>query len=176
MNKLDYELGFSSADGDWNNADGMLAAKAALVACNTKCNISHPFNRGKRDDCKGKCEAAYSAKTEYITDVIQAPSSQSKTPTLDSSRAKDEYTSIPCPSGMNHYGDGSACVDSSGNKCANVGNPTLERCSTASSGSGTMSESSDSKGGMSTGLKIGIGVGALALIVVAVIIIKKRKS
>ena len=51
MHQLDYELGFISEDeyGDWNSADGMGRAKAALIGCNTKCSIAHPFNKSKRN-------------------------------------------------------------------------------------------------------------------------------
>jgi len=78
MNNVDYELGLATieegdyyhTDEDWNSADGRGKAKIGLVACNTKCNARHPFNRTKRDECKGKCEAAYNAKIAYIDDSL----------------------------------------------------------------------------------------------------------
>ena len=78
MNNVDYELGLATieegdyyhTDEDWNSADGRGKAKIGLVACNTKCNARHPFNRTKRDECKGKCEAAYNAKIAYINDSL----------------------------------------------------------------------------------------------------------
>ena len=66
----------SRASGeDWNNADGIGRAKAAFLACNAKCNLAHPFNKSKRLSCRGKCEAAYSAKISYIDSNISQDSS-----------------------------------------------------------------------------------------------------
>ncbi len=75
----------SRASGeDWNNADGRGRAKAAFLACNAKCSVAHPFNKSKRLSCKGKCEAAYSAKISYI-DFNSAP---------DSSAVEDSETML----------------------------------------------------------------------------------
>jgi len=86
-----------------------------------------------------------------------------------------------CPDGMTWYGDGSACVDSTGTKtCAVSGNIGKPRCvgfkltpnvvvadkvvaGKVVAGADTKSLEEDKKG-LSTGAMIGIGVGVLVLV------------
>jgi len=60
MHRLDYELGLAS--DDYSNAGG----SAQLVACNTKCVITHPFNKGKREACKVGCAAQFAVRQEAV--------------------------------------------------------------------------------------------------------------
>lgn len=151
MNRLDYELGFSHSDGDWSGADGMAAAKAVLVGCIVKCTAAHPLNKDKRDDCKGKCQAAYEAKTNYIIENIQAPQ-----PVLNSGIKGTLY--VAPTSGQNPTP------------------PSYDNSGTTNTGSNNDNSLSQDKASLSTGVKIGIGVGVLALIIVGGIIIFKRKK
>jgi hypothetical protein len=48
----------NGGESEWSNAEGVLALKT----CNTGCKVSHPFNRGRRDACKAKCQDKFEAK------------------------------------------------------------------------------------------------------------------
>lgn len=146
MNRIDYELGFASADGSWNNADGLGAAKAVLVGCNTKCNAAHPFSRTKRDACKAKCTAVYNAKINMINATRTAVESATDA-ALTQQMGNIATEIIPSP-------------------------PPAPNDSTKVSEEVIVEEG---KSGMSTGMKVGIGVGVIALIIVGVIILKKKK-
>ena len=58
MNRIDYELGLMSSEEDFQNADG----KALFLACTAGCIPKHPFNKGKREDCKAKCPAKFEVR------------------------------------------------------------------------------------------------------------------
>jgi hypothetical protein len=58
MNRIDYELGLMSSEEDFQNADG----KALFLACTAGCIPKHPFNKGKREDCKAKCAAKFEVR------------------------------------------------------------------------------------------------------------------
>ena len=60
MNRIDYELGLMSSEEDFQNADG----KALLIACTAGCAPKHPFNKGKREDCKAKCASKFEIRQE----------------------------------------------------------------------------------------------------------------
>ena len=60
MNRIDYELGLMSSEEDFQNADG----KALLIACTAGCVPKHPFNKGKREDCKAKCASKFEIRQE----------------------------------------------------------------------------------------------------------------
>ena len=65
MQRIDYELGLATHEEDFSGADGLGAAKAVLIACNTGCSMTHPFTKSKRNSCKAKCGAIFCSFFSY---------------------------------------------------------------------------------------------------------------
>ena len=194
MHQVDYELGLVQSE-EWDSADGMGAAKAALVICNGGCLTKHPFNKSKRNACKGKCSAVYAAKIAYIEKqkAAQAAADTAYQSTLaqDVGAVTTKEISQPkasCPQGTRAYGDGSACKDSSGRTCALWGNEGKVRCTNfipknlpssplaaapTDATTRLAAAPQDEQSGLSMGAKIGIGAGVLVILFMGYKLIKK---
>lgn len=144
MHQVDYQLGLDAAE-DFDNAAG---AGALLVACNTKCQVAHPFSKTKRLACKSVCEQKYAVRQETgqtfgVNKTIAAAEQGSALAQAEAIAAEAEAAE-------------------------------LAKAGLTTKSASTDGGSEEKKAGLGTGAMIGIGVGVLVLVVGIVLITRKK--